>query len=1520
MKHIFSIVCLFLVSSFSYTYAQNVPDANNVLSGTPTFTENYPTDLDQMGTTPTKFNFTRVYTPLIPMATVPAYSPSNNNISISSTYTDGWGRPIVSFSKIWNGMSLVQPYDGRAQRTQISFIPFETTYNNPKLSNHLDIFSSQKQYYSNAYSAEGETAYSKGKSYSNQGVPTSVAYAPGKEFTGEERGVTSEFYVGSMSQLTNVTDLATIYKLEYDAGNNTICRNGSYTTSEYVATWVKGQHNSEILQYTDKRGKLLCKKEKKDAGVYLTTYYVYNDLGQLIFILPPKESDEVITNSCLNDVIPSSGPAQVFAYTYNALGQNTTTQTPGKEGIDRVVYDRYHRVVLSQSPKMALDGKAYFTLYDKVGRAVMTGLFTENNNMDQAYYNSLVDGTTSLPTYTDPQTSQPVPQENTLEYWLLNDMPINDYPQDQNGEPYLAECEIHTLNYYDNYDADPANAVSFVDYPNDYLTTGGAEEPEFYEVVQGHLVATKTRILDNGITHNWGSREWITTVFFYDEKGRVIQSQAQNPWSTDWDIATNQYNFIGQTVLSITEHHHLPNSRPNAMAGTSKILTKYSYSSHDGSIQSTEQSIDGSVWHSIDNTLYNFRGQVKTHQLGGVENQEFDYNISGQVTGINKNLLHSPASTLTSAFVSYASELNYETGFSDSRYDGKLTGYKWRTKGSSDAMAYGYDYDDLGRMTNAAYRYLDPGTSPATNSNWITTDLDYTVSNLDYDDNGNILSMNQKGDQPLGVPSPGPVTIDELSYTYDATGTRLTAVSDNIAAGTSSADIHDFEENSGALPGGQNNPFEYDVNGNLTKDHNRKITDMSYTFQDLPESIVKGADGDVKYIYDADGSLLQKTITDNNTATVTTYHYWGPFVYKDEVLEMVMHEQGRARYDVGNDEFDYDFFVRDHLTNVRTIVESQLSYGTLDYHAGFEQVAAPVETAIFDQIGEVRDLKPQGLPGDMESGILNGGVPGEEIGAALLVHAMAGEQFNLKGYGYYEEEDPQVYNMYSYPEDMLTSLTNALTGTAAEGEGGSNPVQTINNLMTGTNYNLYEGLKQANTNSNYPRAYLNYLVFDESFNLQTQHSHVVQISGAPNNWHLMQVPGNQTMPVSGYLLVYFSNESVMDVAVDNMHIINYQQQMLEDQHYYPHGMVIENTTQSIQPGNNYLAQSNELNKELGLYINNFNARRYDAQLGRFMGIDPLADYAGQEGLNPYQFCFNDPGNYIDPLGLNGMKRGGGIPCGDGPGEKRIRTGSMFGWLVNIFDNISLGGDASNTIFSGSSEASIAGSAGLMLDGMVHNYGGGGGGMYIHPSIESIIQGYWDRFENAADAVSKSGRYIYGVNGSASVLNTNFGHSDGGNIFYGDGDEDESTLYERLKRKALTWIGEKWDEKQSEFYDYLWKHFWEDNGFDAAFNAILEVELGMNPGYIKNPKNIVKDAKKYEQIVEAANSAKKWLGPGYKKVTNKAGDLILMSKDGLRKIRFDLKNSHGDKPHVHLEIFKNGKWRDALKDQHRIYPK
>ncbi len=66
-----------------------------------------------------------------------------------------------------------------------------------------------------------------------------------------------------------------------------------------------------------------------------------------------------------------------------------------------------------------------------------------------------------------------------------------------------------------------------------------------------------------------------------------------------------------------------------------------------------------------------------------------------------------------------------------------------------------------------------------------------------------------------------------------------------------------------------------------------------------------------------------------------------------------------------------------------------------------------------------------------------------------------------------------------------------------------------------------------------------------------------------------------------------------------------------------------------------------------------------------------------------------------------------------------------------------------------------------------------------------------------------------------------------------------------------------------------------------------------------------------KVGEAANAIERCLGPNAKGITNKAGDTVHVSEDGLRRIRFDLNKPHPhESPHSHVEEFINGKWEKS----------
>ncbi|MFZ4773475.1 MAG: hypothetical protein ACOYK9_05740, partial [Chlamydiia bacterium] len=74
-----------------------------------------------------------------------------------------------------------------------------------------------------------------------------------------------------------------------------------------------------------------------------------------------------------------------------------------------------------------------------------------------------------------------------------------------------------------------------------------------------------------------------------------------------------------------------------------------------------------------------------------------------------------------------------------------------------------------------------------------------------------------------------------------------------------------------------------------------------------------------------------------------------------------------------------------------------------------------------------------------------------------------------------------------------------------------------------------------------------------------------------------------------------------------------------------------------------------------------------------------------------------------------------------------------------------------------------------------------------------------------------------------------------------------------------------------------------------------------------------------KLIDLEQRISNWLGEGTKLAYNNSKDPIFMSQDGLRKIRFDFLNPHGDVPHLHMEHKINRRWKDAG-SQHRIYPK
>ena len=411
----------------------------------------------------------------------------------------------------------------------------------------------------------------------------------------------------------------------------------------------------------------------------------------------------------------------------------------------------------------------------------------------------------------------------------------------------------------------------------------------------------------------FGSSTKIYKAFYYDIKGRMTKS-VQNNLLSGYDITSTVYTFSNKP--SGVTHTHTASGKT-----TRTEVYTYTYD-HADRISKVQHSLGGTAIALYDATYDNF-GRLLTKLYHGTNTNKltYAYNLRSWLTGISGTC--------------FTQNLYYNTGVGTAKYNGSISSMTWKSGNESTVRGYKFTYDGLDRMLNATYGET---ASISTNANRFSENV------AGYDKNGNIKSLQRYGQ--TGASAYG--LLDNLTYTL--TGNQLSRVDDavsTVAYGTNTAFVN------GASTAGE---YVYDVNGNLTKDLNKGITDIQYNVLNLPSTVSFSDGSTITYTYGADGTKLRTVHKIGSTTTTTDY--CGNVIYENGTQKLLLTEEGYINL-TGTQQYHY--YLKDHQGNNRVVINQSGTVEETNHYYPFG--------GVFGTTGNTQPYKYNGKELDTKQGL-----------------------------------------------------------------------------------------------------------------------------------------------------------------------------------------------------------------------------------------------------------------------------------------------------------------------------------------------------------------------------------------------------------------------------------------------------------------------------------------------------------------------------------------------------------------------
>jgi RHS repeat-associated protein len=1004
------------------------------------------------------------------------------------------------------------------------------------------------------------------------------------------------FRVGFQNSNTQVPQLLYSNDEKYPA-------NQLYKTVTKDENWQPGDgvhHTTE--EFKNKLGQIVLKRTfAEGTWVNIDTYYLYDDFGNLTYVLSPETEHSIISSGELVANYQQVLDNLCYQYRYDYRNRLIEKKIPGK-GWEYIVYDRANRPVLTQDANMRAQTPPewLFTKYDQLGRVAYTGIWRVTGGSRESIQYAV--NTVSTPY--ELRTTSPTQIGGDSQIYYSNS---NTYPS--------APLEVLTVNYYDSYVDYTGLSLPTVVY--DQKTT---QNSTVATTAQGLPTVSRVRILGQS------PAQWTTSLTAYDSRGRAIYSDSHNDFLESRSILRSKLDLItGKPVETWSVH-------TKTVQPSMSIKDYFTYD-HMGRMLSQKQQIGTEPLQLIAENQYDELGQLVRKNVGGetlaegytdIENLQVTYD--GTVT-MDSQDWNWPAQLKTKgkippgydggiradilsdeSYVRIGLVRNANANLSKDYFDyGITTSYNNNTNSNEVLAVVG------GTVVQPGYGTYTAGT---------TFSVERVGSQIRFSRDGvpfKTVTLTGSGDTFVGkVAMSGPGgSIDNLSlfgtkldkklqhvdYAYNIRG-WLTDINDieGGGIGTSSDDLFNFRISYNTVVEGNatNAPL---YNGNIsqtfwkTKNVDTDVRGYAYSYDCLNRIV-----GAESYRGTNIGSMDA-----NMETTVENIDY--------DLNGNIYHLKRWGSNDDGTVNDVWDNLQYGYQGNRLTRITDVPGTSTLGDEGFFAEVYNPNDQYAYD------------ANGNMESDTNKG------------ITAIAYDHLNLPETITVGTQGNQVEYVYD-----------------ATGAKLSKTVQENVNGTTQISVTQYDGNFVYSDMGNSGTMELQFF--------STPEGYVVPVAGTSGSVKGFDTGGGGTS-YSSYSYVFQYKDHLGNVRLsysdaDLNGAINPATEIIEENNYYPFGLEHKGYNNVVNgTENNYFNfNGKELEEDLGLGWIDYGARRYMRDLGRWASMDPKASLMPDQ--SPFVFSFNSPLMFIDPDGelpwpihirsfISASSVGGGTFRGDGRG-------------------------------------------------------------------------------------------------------------------------------------------------------------------------------------------------------------------------------------------------------------------------------